>query len=87
MLPQADWQGAETLSNPGVYTDGYVGSPEYFQFPNRTISKWGFKIYFIMMTNVLPKEKGKKSFQNYSAGKCRWLCPAAQISPQAACHF
>ena len=54
MLPQADWQGAETLSDPGVHTDGYVGIPEYFQFPNRTISKWGFKVYFIMMTNVSP---------------------------------
>lgn len=54
MLPQAYWQGVETLSIPRVHTDGYVGSPEYFQFPNRTISKWGFKIYFIMMTNVSP---------------------------------
>lgn len=50
MLLQADRQGAETLSNPGVHLDHSVGSPGYFQFPNRTVSK----IYFITMTNASP---------------------------------
>lgn len=34
-----------------------------------------------MMTNVLPKEEGKKLFQNYSTQKYRWLCPAEQTPP------
>lgn len=35
---------------------------------------------FITMTNVLPKEEGKKLFQNCSAWKCRWLWPAMQTT-------
>lgn len=59
----------------------------YF-FPIICLKGSGKYQIFIMMTNVLPTEEGKKkNLQNYSAWKCRWLCPAVQTSPQAACHF
>lgn len=51
---EKDQQWADMLSQSRVYTDVYAGSPGYFQFPNRSISKWNLKIYFIRMTNVSP---------------------------------